>query len=111
MPVAETSRWAFATVPLSERQGDVLRVLTEFGEMTDQEIGFRLGWPINCVTPRRGELVELGLVVRARTRTGPSMRQVSVWRLINRQLEMDLGGPRDNGRPANPAAARAKEQT
>lgn len=92
MPVAETSRWAFATVPLSDRQAEVLRVLTEHGALTDWEIGSHLGWPINCVTPRRGELVTLGLVVRERVRKGPMMRMVSVWRLVERQIELNLGG-------------------
>jgi predicted ArsR family transcriptional regulator len=89
MPVAETSRWAFETVPLSERQQAVLAALMERGEMTDQQLAAHLGWPINCVTPRRGELVEAGLVARSRVEKSPlTMRPVSVWRLVNRQLEM-----------------------
>lgn len=93
MPVAETSRWAFATVPLSERQQAVLAQLAEHGELSDQDLSMKLGWPINCVTPRRGELVELGLVVRARVVKSPlTMRPVSRWRLVNRQIELPLVG-------------------
>ena len=88
MPVAETSRWAFATVPLTERQQQLASVLAELGEASDQDLAMRLGWPINCVTPRRGELVELGVIVRADVRKGPTGRPVSVWRPVDRQLEM-----------------------
>jgi DNA-binding MarR family transcriptional regulator len=93
MPVAETSRWAFETVPLSERQQAVMAALLERGEATDQDLAMHLGWPINCVTPRRGELVEAGLVERSRVVKSPlTMRPVSVWRLVNRQLELFQGG-------------------
>lgn len=33
--------------------------------MTDKQIGDHLAWPINEVTPRRGELVKMGLVKKA----------------------------------------------
>lgn len=90
MPVAETSRWAYETVALTERQGQVMRAIDTLGECSDTEIAEELGWPINCVTGRRGELVDAGLVVRARLKEGPSGRLVSVWRPKKSQLELEL---------------------
>lgn len=90
MPVAETSRWAYETVELTERQTQVMRAIDTLGECSDVEIAEHLGWPINCVTGRRGELVERNLVVRARLKEGPSGRMVGVWRPKKQQLEMAL---------------------
>lgn len=93
MPVAETSRWAYATVPLEPRQQAIAAMLAEHGELSDQELAGKLGWPINCVTPRRGELVELGLVLPARTvKSNTTMRNVTLWRLADRQLDLFHGG-------------------
>jgi hypothetical protein len=92
MPVVETSRWAFATVPLTDRQAGVAAALGELREASDQELAIQLGWPINCVTPRRGELVELGVVVRADVRKNALGRLVSFWRLVDRQLDLPLVG-------------------
>ncbi|WP_119301121.1 hypothetical protein [Dongia deserti] len=92
MPVAETSRWAYSTVPLNERQAAVAAALMELGEASDQDLSMKLGWPINCVTPRRGELEKLGVIVRAELRKGPTGRLVSVWRLVDRQLDLPLIG-------------------
>jgi hypothetical protein len=77
-------------VPLTERQQQLAAALGELGVATDQQLAMRLGWPINCVTPRRGELVELGVVVRADLRKGPTGRLVSVWRPVDRQLDLPL---------------------
>lgn len=88
MPVAPTSRWAYETVDLTARQLDVVRALEELGEASDDEIAQALKWGINRVTPRRGELVELGVVARARLKMGRFGCQVSVWRLEPRQLDL-----------------------
>lgn len=95
MPVADTSRRAYETVPLTERQRQVMAAIEELREASDLEISGTLGWPINCVTPRRGELVEIGLVVKAREKVGPSGRLCGVWRPSVRQLELfGMEGPR-----------------
>jgi len=51
---------------LSRRQARVLEVIDHFAvsgaPASDLDIADVLRWPINCVTPRRGELVKLGLV-------------------------------------------------
>ena len=55
--------FAFTNEMLGERQRIVLRAIQELGPVSDKQIAFVLGWPINTVTPRRGELVDMGLVV------------------------------------------------
>jgi len=47
---------------LGERQRLVLKALEILGKASDKELAFALGWPINTITPRRGELEEMGLV-------------------------------------------------
>jgi len=32
------------------------------GSASDKELSFALGWPINTITPRRGELEDMGLI-------------------------------------------------
>lgn len=91
MTVQATSLAAYDSVALGARQAEVLEAITELGECTDAEIADHLGWTINRVTPRRGELEEAGLVVRTAVKAGPTGRKVSVWRLTPRQLALDLG--------------------
>ena len=64
MTVRATSLAAYNLVKptLGERQSAVLDALKSLVAATDLEIAKHLDWPINTVTPRRGELVELGLV-------------------------------------------------
>lgn len=64
MTVRKTSLAAYDLVKptLGERQKAVLDAILISGAATDLEIATYLNWPINTVTPRRGELVELGLV-------------------------------------------------
>ena len=88
MPVADTSRWAYELVDVGARQADVLAALRELGEASDAEIAGHLGWTINRVTPRRGELVEQQLVVAARQKEGPFGHKVNVWRLVLAQGDL-----------------------
>lgn len=88
MTVAPTSRWAYEAVDLGARQAEVAEALRELGEASDLRIAGHLGWSINRVTPRRGELVVLGLVVRSGLTEGPYGQQVSLWRLVMRQGDL-----------------------
>ena len=106
MAVQPTSRWAYEEVDLSARQSDVIRALDELGEASDQEIAAYLKWTINRVTPRRGELVALGVVARARLKAGPFGHKVSVWRLEPVQLDLALGLERTGDRGRKPEGAR-----
>lgn len=47
---------------LGEKQDAVLRAVRSLGQATDKDLAGFLLWPINQVTPRRGELARMGLV-------------------------------------------------
>jgi len=47
---------------LGLRQKLVLKALEAMGRASDKELSFALGWPINTITPRRGELEDMGLI-------------------------------------------------
>jgi len=70
---------------LSEKQDAVYQVLEQALALTDEMISRQLEWPINRVTPRRGELVKLGLVevaFEAKTATG---YKAKFWRIKTRR--------------------------
>lgn len=67
---------------LSLKQEAVWITLYEHGDMTDQQLSAYLHWPINCVTPRRGELEEMALVVEAGTKIGDTHRPCTVWKAL-----------------------------
>lgn len=80
MGVRATSREAYRGVGpvLGERQKTVLTVLRAATRpVCNQELAVHLGWPINTVTPRVKELVDMGLAVEADRR---------VYRLTNRRV-------------------------
>jgi hypothetical protein len=54
--------FALTDKQIGDRQRIVLKAITELGPISDKQIAMILGWPINTVTPRRGELVEMGRV-------------------------------------------------
>jgi DNA-binding MarR family transcriptional regulator len=62
----ETSKPAYeeAKQNINEKQARVLIAIKELEICTDADIAKHLNWPINRVTPRRGELVLLNLVKR-----------------------------------------------
>ena len=70
MPVRDTSIQVYLTkvLPnLSRRQAQVYFTFKQslHDTLTDGELAKILHWPINCVTPRRGELERKGLIVDA----------------------------------------------
>ena len=90
---------AFALVNVNRRQRDMLAAITELHAggraPSDQDIALWLRWPINRVTPRRGELVAAGLVVPAGNKRGETGRKVCRWRpapVPARQLELFRAG-------------------
>ena len=65
--IQQTSLFAFAQImdnplELGHRQRKVYETIKSLGITTDKQISKTLNWPINTVTPRRGELVKLGLI-------------------------------------------------
>ncbi|HEY2470909.1 MAG TPA: winged helix-turn-helix domain-containing protein [Terracidiphilus sp.] len=67
----DTSLWAYnlATQNLGAKQKQILDALRMFSDATNAEIARRLGWPIDRVTPRMGELRKQGLVLQSAGRT------------------------------------------
>ena len=64
MLVTNTSIQAFIEIlpKIGERQDLVLEHLGWVGEATDRMIAASIKLPINCVTPRRNELVKMNLL-------------------------------------------------
>jgi hypothetical protein len=65
--IQQTSLYSYAMLvsepqELSRRQTAVYEAIKILGTTTDKRISQFLHWPINTVTPRRGELVKLGVV-------------------------------------------------
>ncbi len=64
---------------LGEKQQMVFEAFKHFGDSTDLEISKLIKLPINCVTPRRGELVELGLIIQKGLKIQPSGKMAIIW--------------------------------
>lgn len=77
----ETSLEAYESIKafLGKRQKQVFEFMHGKGAMTDREISDGMNIPINCITNRRGELVELKLVKFAGYKTGSSGRRAMLW--------------------------------
>lgn len=76
----QTSLQAYQHVrkAIGGRQQTVLSAILTLGISTDKHLAKFLQWPINCVTPRRGELVKLGLV-KEMGKVVQNGRLVMVW--------------------------------
>ncbi len=60
----------------------VLQAISSIGICNDRQISEYLNWPINRITPRRGELVQLGSIMQDRKQVDPQTgRTVSYWTL------------------------------
>jgi hypothetical protein len=88
MSVTETSREAYESVDLTERQAEVLEAGQHLVRFTDLDLAAHLGWPINRITPRRGELVDQGYFVECGKVQGPTGRRCSLWTLRPRQADL-----------------------
>ena len=63
--VQDTSLEAFRNLTkemIGERQEAVLKAIEMLGPISDKQIATVLGWPINTITPRRGEIEDMGLI-------------------------------------------------
>ena len=67
----DTSLWAYAqaTNHIGAKQKAVLDALRYFPDATNAELGAKLGWPVNRITPRCLELRKMGLILDAGKRT------------------------------------------
>lgn len=94
MTITPESLAAFDTVDLTARQAEVLRAVVrlhgEGARPCDQDIADALGWPINRVTGRRGELLDLGRIVEAGRKRNALGNRVRIWAPVPKQLELVL---------------------
>jgi hypothetical protein len=66
---------------INKKQQTVLEAITELGTCCDHQIAEHLDWPINRVTPRRGELIEAGRIQFAfRGKDFETGRTVNFWK-------------------------------
>jgi len=66
--IAETSLEAYEKIKakLPEKRKQVLKAIENGDEWCNDTLAWNMKWPINCVTPRTGELRKLGLIVNTR---------------------------------------------
>src|ERR1035437_8405160 len=71
MSLADTSlhAYALATQNLGAKQKQVLDALRFFPDATNAELARAIGWPVNRVTPRTGELIDMCLIFKVERRT------------------------------------------
>ena len=94
MIVRDTSIEAYLDLKyLNKKQQVVHDTIRAIEPCTDQQIADSLGWPINRVTPRRGELEKKDIIIDAGKVRGPSGRYAHVWRIKyipGKQIKLDL---------------------
>ena len=85
----QTSHEAFKTLKkVGDKQSVVLNAIRHLRECNDRQLSEYLRWPINRVTPRRGELVELGMVEESCRKPDVTGRLTIFWRVRNIQLQL-----------------------
>lgn len=68
---------------INAKQKAVLDTIRQLGVCCDHQIAEYLGWPINTVTPRRGELVDSGHVqIAFRGKDFETGRTVNFWKIF-----------------------------
>lgn len=89
--ISSTSRMAFEKIKeqLSDRRGQVFAAVWSSAEpVSDFQIAKALHWPINCVTPRRSELEQMGYIELAYIAPGePSNMEVNYWVVAPKAME------------------------
>jgi hypothetical protein len=79
--VQPTSLEAYRSLDRETRRQQVLDLFARGISLTDHEVSRLLHWPINCVTPRRNELVAMGKLVEFGSRIDPQTRKRCItWR-------------------------------
>jgi len=74
--------YAAAKTNINEKQEAVFKAIEVLGNCNDSQIADLLGWPINRVTPRRGELLQFGLIQHAfRGKDFDTQRTVNFWKV------------------------------
>ena len=98
----DTSLLAFDEVygMLGPKQRDVLDCFNLGQPLCDLMLANMLGWPINCVTPRRGELVRMGLLLDDGAREWQGRKRHFWTRAEGLFLSVDFQG-RSVGKPVD----------
>jgi hypothetical protein len=82
-----TAFYSFTPEQLGQYQEKVYQVIRQ-GPVTDKQIGLILGWSINRVTPRRGELCKMGRVAEfGRKYTQGARAPETLWIVIDNPVE------------------------
>ncbi len=78
----QTSLQAYQHVrtAIGGRQQLVLSAILQLGIATDKQVAKSLQWPINCLTPRRLELVKAGLVEEVGVTNIDGRKQI-IWKV------------------------------
>lgn len=78
----QTSLLAYAEAKksLGNNQKIVLEAIQELAPCNDKQIAEHLGWPINSVTPRRGELFKKDRIVEAYIAKDFTGRSCTYWK-------------------------------
>jgi len=87
----KTSRPAYeeAKTNIGDKQLKVFETIKKLGPCTDAQIADFLGWPINRVTPRRGELIDLKMIIAdGKRRDQKTKRLVNFWRIKTQTLTL-----------------------
>lgn len=86
----KTSYPAYKEPGKDQCRGIVLAAVRTLGECNDKQIAAYLNWPINRVTPRRGELFIAGIVERSERRKNEDGRLVNWWRIKKQVVQTTL---------------------
>lgn len=76
--------WTEISPKLGEKQKIVYGIIEKHQPITDKNIANILGWSINCVTPRRGELEKLGLVISNGLTRDEKTKRLMHWWIIKK---------------------------
>ncbi len=92
MTVHPHSLAAYELVDLGARQAQVLDAIGDLHDQgwkpCDSDIANYLCVPVSWVTPRRGELEALGVILPAGDKIGDAGRKVTIWAPVAIQLDM-----------------------
>ena len=85
----QTSLLAFAEArkSLNNKQKLVLEAIEEIAPCSDKQIASHLDWPINSVTPRRGELFKKDKITDAYVAKDFTGRKCTFWRPVTKERE------------------------
>lgn len=74
---------------LGSKQGIVLRYIMDHPRQTDKEIAAGIGWPINTITPRRGELEGTLIQQDSVKKNEGTNKTAMTWKATSLAMEMD----------------------